>query len=301
MIPQPRKRSRSAPRILFCVVVITTFLLRQTNNYESVTIAPLPASLSQASKEFSVRTASNHSDVSYYLERSIDFSIPPKCGMFKCLYTAPNNNMGFMLGQELPNTTKTFAILEQGYRKADSLSLRHFMRGPPEYFVPTERLLQKMNSKISLGAAATQSKEYMRATRPFPRSGMDFFVQPVDLAPSSSLAYGCTHHKRLVAQQEMAEYVRAVRRERIPSFRTVLTAQIQKLASLIPREPWVLYDFQIIFDIRGNVWHMDVDRCCEWNATFVRQLYDRGEFQNCWHDFTKFAAIIMELVENLED
>jgi hypothetical protein len=205
-----------------------------------------------------------------------------------------NNEYGYLVAQERTSLERNkFESLEQAYHYAKYLEatyrIKQFLREPPFRFHCTKPLATALNRhsyQQQFSKIAAQKVEKKSFT-----PNQMIYVQKVQIAPTPSLLIGCHHTKFSHAWDELMEFLthvvhhhqqkqqlhpttRWLQQEQQPSssqqqqqverdFAETLALEVNDTIHLLVQEPRLVLDFQVLLDIHGNLYHLDLDRCFE--------------------------------------
>ena len=86
------------------------------------------------------------------------------------------------------------------------------------------------------------------------------YIQRVQIAPSPHLLIGCAESKVGPFRNQLGAFMKQVKRKR--TFLQNFQENFQKVRKLVFEvEPCLMKDFQVLVDTKGNLYHLDLDRC----------------------------------------
>ena len=256
---------------------------------------------------------------------------PIACGTFKCAFpsksataTTATTTGGYLVSQNNRNKTvdnynkgKNQESLNNGFVLATYLAskfhIRHLMLGPPQLFLCTEELAQKLNSQnlynpsrtndavVKYQATTINDEEYQHE---------QLIVQPIRfVSPNTTIMFKCKDDRNLrVQQQQLKKHVRRMIHD---SYNTTAPTPNDELFDenrlqqdinstiemLNSKEGNCMFaDFQILFDIfQGKIYQIDIDRCYDRKDTKkFKEIRLKGNplYKNCMKNFRLYAQSI---------
>ena len=239
-------------------------------------------------------TNANNYTNSFSLEDELDFTTPIDCGFNKCFFhSSTSPNIGYLVArmsggdqdETINNMKKAWNSVQDLEEKLRSVgvnthnsttvpSFRHFLAGPPieSIEITDDKTLQKMNDLASHwwmdkdGQRPNIVNYYGRRTVSFNHRVM---VQRVWVAPNPSLTIFCDGYKSRRTKQQLLKFLSSVNRN---DFLSTFDQEWQHLISeddesnnrhattLLQLEPRLWFDFQILVDNHGQIYHIDLDR-----------------------------------------
>lgn len=90
-------------------------------------------------------------------------------------------------------------------------------------------------------------------------AGSIVYVQKVRLAPKRHLLMGCVDSKVATFKKDFPKLVPYIKFKK--SFAKTVSKGLAEAKKLVEIEPCLVKDFQIMVDAKGNIYHLDFDRC----------------------------------------
>ena len=132
---------------------------------------------------------------------------------------------------------------------------------PPANTYVTKELYSRLNHNLW----NERTQNFQKRTR-F-QKGSTIVVQKVKPAPKIKLLIGCAPPKLRVLNKEINKFI--LRVEDKESFGLRFNATFTKVRKLLRHAPCLILHFQVFIDIRGNIYHLDIDQC--FNAKLQRK------------------------------
>lgn len=190
----------------------------------------------------------------------LDTSQRVPCGTYKCFFRSKSNaTVGYLVSRSAAHFVRERLImLESGYDLAKSLKRRYdinnFLLEPPiDVTVSTKEVAERMNQNLW----SELKDEYLNQTF-FPEK-KQVFVQKCKVAPEPNLLIGCDDYKSTNYVNYLEEFMLQVSDK--ASFVDTLKENLSKTRDLLQEESCLFYDFQVLMDTQGKVYHFDFDRC----------------------------------------
>lgn len=223
------------------------------------------------------RNSSNYQTNNFQWEL-IDPSKAGMCGFSKCFFRSklrpdPHDfDFGYLVAYK-PNTKDCNLTL--GWEMAKHLEatydLQHLYDAPPERIPVTPQLVRYTEKEISLKVkqkfyVQVFIKEFIQRLRDkdYPTSLSKqkesiFEVQRVRIPrPRPILEWGDNGKRNRKCREEFPKFLSAISNK--ATFGKNLLRQIKSLAAVLEKEPWIIHDFQVLIDQKGNILHIDLDR-----------------------------------------
>lgn len=184
------------------------------------------------------------------------------CGWHKCFFRSKSNpQVGYLIARSTEMSSrekkKRLQSLDLAYQLAKHLeqeyNIRHFLIAPPISLTVDKSLESRMNNNLK---SETNRKNFKK--RRFPK-GSVAFAEKVKPAPSHALLIGCKESKLKLFHKVVDKFISRVHDKE--SFARQLTKSFAELRTVLLHEPCLLYDFQVLIDVKGNLYHLDFDRC----------------------------------------
>lgn len=184
------------------------------------------------------------------------------CGWHKCFFRSESNRqVGYLVarstGMSSSEKRKRLKSLDSAYNLAKYLeqeyNIRHFLIAPPTSLTVDKSLESRMNSNLK---SETNRRNFNQQR--FPK-GSVAFVEKVKPAPRHALLVGCKESKRNLFHKVVNKFVSRVKKKE--AFTRQFTKSFTELREVLLHEPCLLYDFQVLIDTKGNLYHLDFDRC----------------------------------------
>jgi hypothetical protein len=278
------------PAVVAKQPVSTSTLTQQTNNNHTVPVN-VPASTSTS---ILLERADMISDFPVLPSEWVeDISSLISCGGYKCVFSSNaseqidsngNSNSSASSGQ----TRYGYTISQQSHRNqsfndlvkatdlaqqlSDTFHIRHLLAGQPRKFnITEEQIYRKGLHKM------VKHTDQSRRVRFVPTDSSDLdntqlIVQPIQLAPTNALVFGCALKKKRFAKKALENYLananananatgmQASRLKFAERMLTDLDASRKMVNSTMGS--CMKYDFQILIDPKaGSLYHFDIDRC----------------------------------------
>lgn len=195
-------------------------------------------------------------------QRNKNKNVSVNCGTSKCFYPSKSNpGYGYLIGQRTGlgfSVSKEFTLrnMEKGYQLALQLEIthgiRHCLEGPPKGLMATPELANDLNSHRQYGSFRVTLPEKVRRDR--------LLVQTVKECGLSFLIVKTRKLKRHLVKVKAWVEEQNWNDNRLESFHSTFTKEIDKLYSMLSENPNLYKDFQFWLDPKGQIWHLDFDR-----------------------------------------
>lgn len=237
----------------------------------------------------------------YFQWNFIDPSTPGTCGFNKCFFrsspfvtmtnttTDKNVSQYFDFGFLIAHNTKD-CNLTLGWEMAKHLQhtygLKHLYDSSPIRIPVSERLVEYTKEEIltkvkSKFYAKVSIKEFVKRLEQYPtqhNSAHTFFeVQRVRIPKYEPvLEWGDNRHRNQKCRREFSKFVAFISDKK--TFARNLLRDIETLDEVLKKEAWILDDFQVLIDQKGNILHIDLDRKSEHLSMSARKLERKHKF-----------------------
>jgi len=192
------------------------------------------------------------------------------CGQSKCLFIDKlDPNIGYLIKtvNKILNTTASLTQQHKAFDQAQRLKveykIRHFLDGPPFIDkVPTSKIGDRMNSMINIVVA--------ERTRNQPRyfENTNVIVQRNRMGPIPHALIGCQNVKK---QQSIQSIEKLINNSIKPSdrmrFYEHFHDELNSTTKILQKEPLLVFDFQVMIDTNGRVYHLDFERMLRQDGT----------------------------------
>jgi len=180
------------------------------------------------------------------------------CGKDKCFFPLKNQiDMAYIVQQE-PINGSVFHLWSTawqfGLKIEKKHSLRHLAITPPETIKITKSFANRLNTNLTkfYNGAEKLTRRYHEG---------DVVVQKVRIMPTPSLLFGCNERKNSYFFNNWETKLLAFVNDK-KTFRQNLEDNIRTIGKLIKsQESCLSRDFQVFVDTRGDMYHLDLDRC----------------------------------------
>eukprot|EP00547_Thalassionema_nitzschioides_P008880 CAMPEP_0194222956 /NCGR_PEP_ID=MMETSP0156-20130528/34056_1 /TAXON_ID=33649 /ORGANISM="Thalassionema nitzschioides, Strain L26-B" /LENGTH=180 /DNA_ID=CAMNT_0038953929 /DNA_START=309 /DNA_END=851 /DNA_ORIENTATION=- len=132
--------------------------------------------------------------------------------------------------------------------------IRHFYRGPPETIRADDEIRTHLNAQVTQPIFETENRDV--AFFGNNASAGLLIVQKVQVAPSPVILVGCV--QRELTRRQLPNFTSAVYDK--DEFAQQFDKELKNLSSLLEKEPKILFDFQVMINSKGNIYHFDLDR-----------------------------------------
>ena len=206
------------------------------------------------------------------------------CGKEKCFFRLKSDrNVAFLVSrfEDRDDRQERFETLQAGWQLATMLEqeyhIHHFLLAPPEIIIISSKLESRMNT--NLWSEKYEKKTYKnKGQKRFVR-GSKAFIQKVQVAPSKPLLVGCAASKLEPFFKHVDAYKRAVRYPE--SYAQNIQQGFNTSRQMLQKEPCLIKDFQIMLDTKGNVFHLDFDRCFMPDHGSEKYVIAQEEIDSC--------------------
>lgn len=185
------------------------------------------------------------------------------CGSQKCLYRIKSKSdpqIAYLVATE-QHSSGYGKRLESAWQQAQQLErdykIKHFLLGPPQQVKVSKDLARRLrhNLYVEKHRQMLKGKELWQR---YPK-GSTVHVQKVRIAPKNHLLLGCVDSKINAFQQDWPRFSSLVKFKQ--SFATNFQNGLEETKLLLKMEPCLFKDFQVMVDTRGDLYHLDFDRC----------------------------------------
>lgn len=189
-----------------------------------------------------------------FAEDNFDWTEKSPCGWNKCFFKLKNrdafqnDNVGYLVLQnDSPEDMwcqySATKYLEQQY------NISHLLLSFPQEINISKHFAQTLNAN-----------SYMVIDRPEERtrysSDSSIVIERVRVAPNPSILIGCTGYKLQYLSEHWESFMSTVVHQDV--FFDTLLSNLKVAKQLLELEPWVAPDFQLMVDVNGNTYHIDV-------------------------------------------
>ena len=190
--------------------------------------------------------------------RSTDDKVP--CGKEKCFFrTQSNATIGYLVARSSrkDNRKGRFESLQAAYALAQNLTathdIQHFLKSPPASITITPPLAITLNANLwsEKGQQPMKTERFQVNTTAY--------IQRVQVAPSPHLLIGCVESKMKPFEAQLGAFMKQVKKETFLQTFSKKFSRVRKLVFNV--EPCLIKDFQVLVDTKGNLYHLDFDRC----------------------------------------
>ena len=227
----------------------------------------------------------NKTKIKFSLEDHLDFTVPIDCGYNKCFFhSRKEEGKGYLVArsggdqltfQNMKQAWKDVQRLEEMLANATSttsnaplLPFRHFLAGPTKSVeIANNHTLTKMNELargwwVDKAGRRSKAKSYYGS---FEKSKRIFvLVQEIHIAPKPHLLVFCNPDQEHKTIQQISNFSTSIQNKE--SFLSTFDEEWDQLLvhqstpSILQMEPRLWYDFQILVDTKGQIYHIDLDR-----------------------------------------
>ena len=188
------------------------------------------------------------------------------CGQNKCLFIDkldPNISYLIKTGNKNFNTTASLILQNIAFDQAQRLKveckIRHFLDGPLFIDkVPTSKIGDRMNSMINIVvvAKARNKPRYFENT--------NVIVQRNRMGPIPHALIGCHKKKKQHSIQSIENLINnSIKPSDRMRFYEHFHDELSSTTKILQKEPLLVYDFQVMIDTNGRVYHLDFERMLE--------------------------------------
>ncbi|OEU05838.1 hypothetical protein FRACYDRAFT_257891 [Fragilariopsis cylindrus CCMP1102] len=200
---------------------------------------------------------------------------PAFCGNFKCFfYDSKNSDNGYLIIRDSTagaSSDKALDIAVAGWEKAKELELRKyhirhlFLDLPFEVHLPHDIMVDRMNAN-SYHVKNVVNGRLVKGTKPkkyhFHHNTPAIIIQPNKSAPTQSIIYSnAKAFKKLNHWETMTSFKILNHEQAMTIKKASLNSYNQnfhlQLNTLVEKEPFLTYDFQLMIDSNGNIYHLD--------------------------------------------
>lgn len=213
-----------------------------------------------------------HRNVSSYVDMNdLDSTQKASCGFIKCYFRSKSDTqIGYVVAPMTRQTAGRLKSLTNSWKFAEQLrqehDVHHFLLAPPTTAVVNQKLFVGLNQNLW----SERSQKYQRFKR-F-RKGSTVVVQKVMAAPKQRILLGCAPPKLRIIRKQLDKFIRKSVKDK-DSFARRFHESFSKIRELLRHEPCLIDDFQVFLDAKGNLHHLDIDRC--FNAKTTKKKNER--------------------------
>ena len=136
-------------------------------------------------------------------------------------------------------------------------AFKHFMLGPPTKVKVSENLANRLNRNLYMERDRTKlSRRKARKRSP---TGSTVYAQKVKLAPKQHMIVGCVQTKVSAFEKDWPSFIPQIKFQK--SFAKNFRANLLRAKELLEAEQCLVKDFQIMVNAKGELFHLDFDRC----------------------------------------
>lgn len=190
---------------------------------------------------------SNAEDISSFWWKDIDYDLPWQCGRIKCFFFSTKDPTNGYLVADQRHEHQSKQTYQYAQKLESEYGIRHFFSGPPfettipEYFA--ERMAAAGNDNQN------SNDRFDGAT--------SVVVQPSRSAPEYSIIFKCTKVRLYHTLDHVINYGREGYEER-------LLEELATTFGVVESNPGLVFDFQVMIDLDGRIYHLDLDRVYSW-------------------------------------
>ena len=191
------------------------------------------------------------------------------CGIYKCLWYSLSSNATF--GYLMTRKYKKDVLK---YVEGESYRIEQYLFENYGILQQSLELPQRQNVSYAMFTALNVYGQFKKLRRSI---SFPLYIQRVTLIPEPTLAIGVTNHKSQRMKQALPAFAEMLQHDNVTSiqaFKSTFRKQVQQVVNYIQDEPddakdsqpyhykaWhILHDFQIRLDLKGQWYHLDLDR-----------------------------------------
>ena len=291
---------------------VTSVAAKSTNHTSSTPAAASIQLIQQLFEAASVHPTdeSQHQEHLIQILQSLDYDTKAICGGYKCFFRIKDNDSVAYLVSIEPIHKEGYQRLNAAYALAKHLDVEypkitHFLLEPPYQLNNlTEYWATQLNSNL-IGQQKTITKWLKAApekdpdAKPHHRYGPRYlpnehiFIQKVQLAPNPYLIIGCEGGKLQETIRDVEKLVKnSVPKKNRKSFLNNLHDNISYIKQVVDQNGnygCLVWDFQLLLDTSGNLYHIDLDRCFR----HVQETYNN---KRCFRNLRKVIRRVEEII-----
>lgn len=200
----------------------------------------------------------------------LDLNKPAFCGNFKCFfYDSKNSDNGYLIRDSAgASSDKALDIAVAGWEKAKELELKYHIRHlfldlPFEVHLPHD-IVDSMNAN-SYHVKNVVNGRLVKGAKPKKyhfHHNTPAIIQPNKSAPTQSIILKCKSLKEIesLGNYDIFKDIESLASYDKKGFFEQLQSEISFTIALVEKEPFLTYDFQLMIDSNGNIYHLDFDR-----------------------------------------
>jgi len=236
----------------------TTFQMKESNEQHH--------NVSEATNKMKKKEKHDHANATPQLDvfhpDDLDVSKRVPCGWEKCFYHSKSDDkVGYLVARSTGKSSSArrgrLKSLDAAWQLAKHLqqeyNINHFLIAPPVNVTVSKILESRLNHNLK---SETRRQKFNK--KRFPK-GSTAFVEKVKPAPKHTLLIGCKKSKLVLFKRVIDKF--ALRVKDKESFAHHFKKSFADLKELLHHEPCLLYDFHVVLDAKGNLYHLDFDRC----------------------------------------
>jgi lipopolysaccharide biosynthesis glycosyltransferase len=195
------------------------------------------------------------------------------CGAQKCFYQLKSDpQAGYLVAlsaaprilKKMGTEANWFDALNDSWTYAERLRrkyhITHFLLAPPTNLTITKGLAKQLNGNLwNAGHGRVYDGRYDEGNVERYTEGSTVFVQKVATAPEPNLLLGIQLEKYRTFKRQFNGFLKHVKDKR--SFARRFSKGLADTRKMLRKEPCLIYDFQLLVDKKGYVYHLDFDRC----------------------------------------
>jgi lipopolysaccharide biosynthesis glycosyltransferase len=222
------------------------------------------------------------------------------CGACKCFYQLKSDSQaGYLVApSSTPRILKNmgseenwFDALEKGWYYAEHLrrkyKITHLLLSPPTNMTVSKELATYLNSNLwNVGHDEEYDGRYDEGNMECYKEGSTVSLQRVAKAPQPNLLLGIQYHKYEAFKYELNQFLAPIKNKE--SFARRFSQGIADTRKLLRKEPCLVSDFQLLLDKKGNIYHLDFERCFRSDA--------RDEAELCFKALDEAEQLVYQAV-----
>jgi len=218
------------------------------------------------------------------------------CGANKCFFRLKSDpNIGYLVAPSIRLSkeqaeTDWFKTLEASWQLAEYLvreyEIKQFLLEAPRNITITSDLATHLNQNLWL-----ESKARMQKSERFPE-GSTAFIQKVQTAPTPNLLVGCAPSKVRQFRRQVDEFIPSIKRKK--RFARRFTKYMRQARELLEQEPCLMKDFQVLLDIKGRFYHLDLDRCFMPGDVGTKRVISQDVADSCFEALEEIESHVRQ-------
>ena len=200
------------------------------------------------------------------------------CSSYRCYYQLKSNpQVGYLVARspssapgilpKMATEANWFEAMVKSWHYAERLrrkyQITHFLLAPPTNMTISKDLASMLNQGMN-HHGMNQDNEGNMERRERYKEGSTVFLQKVATAPKSNLLIGIQTLKYEAFQNHFDEFLARIKDKK--SFARHVSQSLADTRRLIRKEPCLALDFELLLDQKGNVYHLDFERCFQLKA-----------------------------------